>query len=977
MNPASRFDSRCGAVRVRAFPRLVALLLVSQMTTVCAAADIDDRLAEARSHLQRGRIDEALELYDSLEDQDLDSAPVAIGKSRCLESRGDWKEATELLETAAKKRPKGAALAARLAEIYLAQGRFEDARHAVAQALKIDENLPRARLVEADLNLALGRLKQADEGYHWFVKFYNQNQPEDAETLMLVAHGAAQYARWHSVPQIFDFVVNTLCNDALAKDKDCWQSHFVAGILLLEKFNRAQAIPELKKGLAINPHAAELHAALAMASLQDHALAEAAQHAGRAIEANPRLPLALVVLADLRLADDEVNEALAALEQALGVNPRDEVALGRVGVCRILQDGFPDRAELDDLLAHLENIEDVNRRDLSRFGQLLASVARRNPHPGRFLYAVGAELEGRKKFDQAERFYREATLAMPQLAGPKSALGLLYMRIGRNEEARKLLDTAFEADPYHVRVSNMRKVLKLLDSYETIATEHFVIRVDSQADLILGRYMADYLEEQYPALVKQFGYEPPARTQFEIFNKAKGLSAHQWFSARMVGLPWVQTIGASTGMIVALSSPTASDKPFNWARVVKHEFVHILTLQETHFNIPHWYTEALAVLSEESPRPEIWNQLLVERVPRGELMNLDTINHGFIRPKTPLDWQMAYCQSRLYAQFMIDKFSPDKTGALLAAYRDGLSTDQAIPKVFGVSKPDFEKGYREYLESVVAQLRGRKLEEAVTPAAAEKEYRDRPGDTRLAARYAHELFKLGKRKEARQIALEALEGNKAEPLAAVVMANLELRGEDVPAAIDWLEPALDREDPHPRVLELLADLRLKQEAFPQAAELFELGLSFDPEHVPWLKGLATALVKTFEYEKLKPVLERLVEVDGDNAAPRKRLAKMALENEEFGDAVRFSRLALNIDVQDVETHRILAEGYGGLKDFAKSVDEWTVALKLKPDALDIEVELARAEAAAGKKDAALERLEKLIDREPDYEPALKLRRQLE
>jgi tetratricopeptide (TPR) repeat protein len=976
MIPASR-DCNCHAAFCsRPLFALVALWLASA-TAARAADDIADRLAQARTHLQRGQVDEALEVYDALEESAADSAAVAIGKSRCLESRGDWKQATEILEAEVKKKPRQAPLLARLAEVYLAQGRFDDAARAAAQALEVDGNLPQARLVEADLNLSRGKLKQADEGYHWFVKFYNQNQPEDAEALMLVAHGAAQYARWHNVPQIFDFVVNTLCNDALAKDKDCWQSHFVGGMLLLEKFNRGQAVPELKKGLAINPHAAELHAALAMAALQDHALAEAAQHAGRAVEANPHLPLALVTLADVRLADDDFQNALAALEQALAVNPHDEEALARVGACRILQDGSPAQSELDELFAHLENIEDFSRRDLSRFGQLLVGVAGRNPHPGAFLYAAAAELEAHKKFDLAERFYREATRAMPQLAGPKSALGLLYMRIGRNDEAQKLLDKAFEADPYHVRVSNMRKVLKLLDSYETIGTEHFVIRVDSQADLVLGRYMAEYLEEQYPALVKQFGFEPPARTQFEIFNKAKGLSAHQWFSARMVGLPWVQTIGASTGMIVALASPTASDKPFNWARVVKHEFVHILTLQETRFNIPHWYTEALAVMSEESPLPEIWNQLLLERVPRGDLLNLDNINHGFVRPKTPLDWQMAYCQSRLYAQFMIDKFGPEKTGALLAAYREGLTTDQALPRVFGLSKADFEAGYREYLESIVAQLRGRKLEEPVTPAVAEKEYREQPGDTRLAARYAHELLKLGKRKEARQIALAALEENRAEPLAAVVMATLELRGEDVPAAISWLEPALNRDDPHPKVLELLADLRLKQEAYSEAAGLFELGLNFDPDHVPWLKGLATALVKSFEYEKLKPVLERLVVADGDNPAPRKRLAKMALENEEFDDAVRYARMALHIDVQDVETHRFLAEALGGLKDFAKAVEEWTVALKLKPDSPDIEVELARAEAASGKREAALERLEKLIDREPDYEPALKLRSQLE
>ncbi len=208
---------------------------------------------------------------------------------------------------------------------------LEDAARNVAQALDIDANLPQARIVEADLNLALGKLKQADDGYHWFVKYYNQHQPEDAETLMLVAHGAAQYARWHSVPQIFDFVVNTLCTDALTKDKDCWQSHFVAGMLMLEKFNRGQAIPELKKGLAINPHAAEIHAALSLAALQDHALAEAAQHAGRAIEANPRLPLALIALADVRLADDDVKNALTALEQGVSRQPARRRGTGSGG----------------------------------------------------------------------------------------------------------------------------------------------------------------------------------------------------------------------------------------------------------------------------------------------------------------------------------------------------------------------------------------------------------------------------------------------------------------------------------------------------------------------------------------------------------------------------------------------------------------------------------------------------------------------
>ena len=105
-----------------------------------------------------------------------------------------------------------------------------------------------------------------------------------------------------------------------------------------------------------------------------------------------------------------------------------------------------------------------------------------------------------------------------------------------------------------------------------------------------------------------------------------------------------------TGKVVALASPKATGRPFNWARVLKHEVVHVITLQQTEFNIPHWYTEALAVESEGFPRPQEWNKMLLERVPaRSKLLNLDTINLGFIRPNEPEDRQMAYCQAQLYA----------------------------------------------------------------------------------------------------------------------------------------------------------------------------------------------------------------------------------------------------------------------------------------------------------------------------------------
>src|SRR5207248_1795477 len=99
---------------------------------------------------------------------------------------------------------------------------------------------------------------------------------------------------------------------------------------------------------------------------------------------------------------------------------------------------------------------------------------------------------------------------------------------------------------------------------------------------------------------------------------------------------------------------------------------------------------------------------LRERVPKGELYNLDTIDMGFIRPKhMPDDWHMAYCQAQLYVEYMKSKYGPQSVGELLAAYADELDTAAAITKVCKVDKATFEKGYRTYLEETVKTLKSK------------------------------------------------------------------------------------------------------------------------------------------------------------------------------------------------------------------------------------------------------------------------------
>ena len=233
----------------------------------------------------------------------------------------------------------------------------------------------------------------------------------------------------------------------------------------------------------------------------------------------------------------------------------------------------------------------------------------------------------------------------------------------------------------------MMKVLKHLSNYNAVKSAHYSVLVDPKQDKLLGKYMSRYLESIHADMTKRFGYEPPGLTQIEIMKD------HKWFSGRTTGLPFIPTVGACTGKVVALASPKTMRKPFNWARVLTHEVAHVITLQQTDFNIPHWYTEALAVESEGSPRPQPWNKLLLERVPtRTKLLNLDTINLGFIRPTEADQRQLAYCQAQLYAQYMLKRFGDDALIKMLDAYRKGRTTEPAIKECFGVEKADFEEG---------------------------------------------------------------------------------------------------------------------------------------------------------------------------------------------------------------------------------------------------------------------------------------------
>ncbi|MCA9022566.1 MAG: tetratricopeptide repeat protein, partial [Planctomycetaceae bacterium] len=476
-----------------------------------------------------------------------------------------------------------------------------------------------------------------------------------------------------------------------------------------------------------------------------------------------------------------------------------------------------------------------------------------------------------------------------------------------------------------------------------------------------------------PELVKQFGYQPPGKTQFEIYHNDKGLAAHQWFSARMIGLPWIQTIGASTGAVVALTSPTAMEEPYNWAAVLKHELVHVFTLQQTKYKIPHWFTEALAVRSEGKARPQRFNQLLVERVPKGKIYSLDELDGVFVRPKSSDNWDFAYCQSLLCADFMVEEFGDDALKKLLTAYQNQRSTKTAIQECFQISQDEFEKRYHRYLEKLTATLKGYPTTSPLSFRELQKQYEQNQDDPDIAGQYAAHLLRFRKKQEARKIARAVLRKQPQQAQAALTIARLELLSEDLEAAQAVLQPALEVESPDVEVLELAGKILLKQEKFSEALKVYQQGHLKYPYQTEWLQGLAIIYQHEDDTKNLETTLLKLVHLDPADAGSLKLLIKLFLEQNNLEQAQHWGQEALYVDVLDPETHQQLAETALKLKRPELAIRELKMVLHLDDKNEETRFLLAKTLLDSGHKQEAITELERLLKQNPNHAQALTLK----
>lgn len=564
-----------------------------------------------------------------------------------------------------------------------------------AKAIEVISAAPEAtrltmvgRLITARAQVLTGALDAAKTTLQPLVERITTTKIDDPAELIAAVRGVALYTRHFGPVEVrgqkaevggdHRAMMGVLARVREELDRTSWEATLAEAEILYEKDNMGEANAAVQKTLTLNPSCARAWFIAGQIAVDQFDINKAEQIAGRLDELTlgehagelGTSPYGAMVLGRARMRQGEGADAVTALERALKIAPNhNEVLAMRAAAI-------------------------ATTFDFTRADDLLKQADATIPNWADGHYQVGKALSDARQYGQAAIHLREAAKRAPFWPDPLIELGLLSLQSGQDAEALESLEKAATLDRFNVRAGNSLSLARDLRTYDTLESEHFIVRYRKEFDGVLAAEMLAPLEENY----KRVTGNGPGGIDWPLKHKTviTLLPDHRVFAVRITGMAQIHTIAASTGPVIAMESPKEGPDhlgTYDWVRVLRHEFVHTVTLDRTANRLPHWFTEASAVYLEDAPRAWQTVQLLARAFRDDALFDLDEINLAFIRPKKPTDRALGYAQGHWMYEYIMS-FGARKPLELMDLYATGVREEEAMQKVLGVSRQDFVIGFK-------------------------------------------------------------------------------------------------------------------------------------------------------------------------------------------------------------------------------------------------------------------------------------------
>ncbi len=942
-------------------PRFLFALLFAPFLAPPAAFAQDDpalELEKARGYFAEGQYDECLLVLGHLEDEASVATEAARLRIRALRTVGRYEEASEVAGrlVAADAEDLGARLELVLAARTL--GKDEDAAAEIARMLQIDPENPAALANQGILAFETGRVKEAmtlfESARDRFV-MADLTSATDVYWAGVAGRYFGMRTERESRTEALSLLTESVFKKAAQLDPTLYEAWYQRGMIWVDAYDAPFAKENFTEALQKNPRHPDLLAGMAATMLLNFGTRpEAVAYLQKALAVNPRHSEALALLAAVQLDDEEFVETKPLLDRALAVNPTDQRALALLAGYWWLH-GDP---------AAYEAIE--------------KKVLALNPACGDFYYSVAQVILTKRQFHRAVDLLKKAVELDPQHWHAYIDLGTNMMRIGVNgeEAARPYLEKAMREFPYHTQSKNMLELLKTYDEYVVRPHGDVHVRLHVSEDPLMRPYLERFLDECIPYLEKRYGVELPKPVLFEVFHE------HDDFGVRSIGLTGLGALGVCFGQVVTMDGPAARKGEFNWKSTAWHEFAHVITLERSKYRIPRWFTEGLSGL-EEKRANESWlreqNLELYSAYSSGRMRGIGELNAGFTRPKYGNEVIVCYYQAALVCEYIEDVHGWEKVLAMIDAFANRRTTEEAIQEVLGLDVAGFDEGFRRFAEEryfgamrVMPTVTRDDIEDLLDRIDIDE--KDADAYAKLGTAY----FQQGKRADAEAKAGQALRLDPNLPAPYLILGRL-LHAKGRPAqAREFLEKsfALGGEDYQGRLV-LGSIYKDVEKDVDKAVAQFRKAKAAFPRNVDGSNPyLAIAEIELDRGNKPAAIeeLTAYLRLNGEDHDHRVQLGQLLVEAGHPEQAIRWLRESIETKIQQPAAHQLLADVERQLGHLDEALFEYRALLEVSEEAARGPVYVAMGEVWLEKGDPtrARQMADEALALQPDLESARQL-----
>lgn len=245
--------------------------------------------------------------------------------------------------------------------------------------------------------------------------------------------------------------------EAAHLNSNSYDVHLNLGILYEKAKLQDEAVVAYKKAIKVSPANAEAHLRLGDIRYSRGVFPEAVEHYSQFLKLKPESPDIHLKLARIFAKNKETGLAISSYNSVLKYSPND------VDANREIAAVYRAKGDNDKSVLHFRKVLELRKDDAEsrtalvsiyvknkqydELGILLKEAVEINPEDPNNHYKLGLIHDFKKDYESAEASYKKSIELKPDHARSLNALGRLYMKAGKLNEAKETLEAAKKADP--------------------------------------------------------------------------------------------------------------------------------------------------------------------------------------------------------------------------------------------------------------------------------------------------------------------------------------------------------------------------------------------------------------------------------------------------------------------------------------------------------------------------------------------------